>query len=454
MAHLTDIAGSLWWMVVTLGVLVTFHEFGHFVVARRCGVRVLKFSVGFGRALWSRIGRDGTEYVIAMIPLGGYVKMLDAREGEVPASQHAQEFTRKPIWQRIAIVLAGPVFNLLFAVAAFWAMLVIGKPDYQPLIGHTSGLAAEAGFQRGDRVLAVGDENIANWTDLGLALSDAAQSHKPTPLQVRSTDSSVHTRILHFEKLPAHLSETAQIDRIGLTPQQRALPPVIGKLMPGSAAIAAGLQVGDRVLAIGSTPIRDWNDLSDAVHAQAAVDHPVTVRLQRHGQPLTIALQPKQTTLADGTREYAIGVYPQETDANYDTVLRRGPLAAIPDAFAQTWDLTARTVQMLGDMLTGSASLKNISGPISIAQYANASAGMGPAWFLYFLGIISLSLGIMNLLPIPILDGGHLLYYLIELVKGSPLSERAMAAGQYLGMGLLVALMGLAFYNDILRLAS
>ncbi|MEO7149876.1 MAG: RIP metalloprotease RseP [Rhodanobacteraceae bacterium] len=454
MGHLSDIAGSLWWMVVTLGLLVTFHEFGHFVVARRCGVRVLKFSVGFGRALWSRIGRDGTEYVIAMIPLGGYVKMLDAREGEVTPSQRSQEFTGKPIWQRIAIVLAGPIFNLLFAVAAFWAMLVIGKPDYLPLIGHTSGLAADAHLQRGDRVLSVGDESIANWTDLGLALSDAAQSHKPTPLRVRGADGDVHTRILHFEKLPAHSSETAQIDRIGLTPQQRALPPVIGKLMPGSAAVAAGLQAGDRVLAIGGTPIHDWNDLSDAVHAQAVANHPLTVQLQRHGKPLTIALQPQQTTLADGSREYAIGVYPQEAEANYDTVLRRGPLAAIPDAFAQTWDLTARTVQMLGDMLTGSASLKNISGPISIAQYANASAGMGPAWFIYFLGIISLSLGIMNLLPIPILDGGHLLYYVIELVKGSPLSERAMAAGQYAGMALLVALMGLAFYNDILRLVS
>lgn len=454
MAHLTDIAGSLWWMIVTLGLLVTFHEFGHFIVARRCGVRVLKFSIGFGRALWSRVGRDGTEYMIAMIPLGGYVKMLDVREGEVPGPLRAQEFTGKPIWQRIAIVLAGPVFNLLFAVAAFWAMLVIGKPDYQPLIGHTSGLAAQAGFQRGDRVLAVGDESVANWTDLGLALADAAHSRKPTPLRVRDVDGNLHTRVLHFEKLPAHAGESAQIEQTGLTPQQRSLPPVIGKLMPGGAAIAAGLQPSDRILAIGTTAIHDWNDLSDAVRAQAAPDHPLTVQLRRAGKPLTISLQPKQTTLADGSREYAIGVYPQETQAHYDTVLRRGPLAAIPAAFAQTWDLTARTLQMLGGMVTGSASLKNISGPISIAQYANASAGMGPAWFLYFLGIISLSLGIMNLLPIPILDGGHLLYYLIELAKGSPLSERTMAAGQYAGMALLVALMGLAFYNDILRLVS
>lgn len=454
MGHISDIAGSLWWMVVTLGLLVTFHEFGHFVVARRCGVRVLRFSVGFGRALWSHTARSGTEYVIAMIPLGGYVKMLDAREGDVPASQRAQEFTGKPIWQRIAIVLAGPVFNLLFAIAAFWAMLVIGKPDYQPYIGHTTGLAAEANLQRGDRVLSIGNEPVANWTDLGLALSDAAQSRKPTPLRVRGADGAVQTHVLHFERLSAHLGETAIIDRTGLGPEQRAIPPVIGKLVPGSAASAAHLQAGDRIVAIGSTPIHDWNDLSDAVHAQAAAHHALSLHLQRGDKALAVVVQPQQTTLADGSREYAIGVYPQQVAPRYDTVQRLNPLAAVPAAFAQTWDLTSRTVAMLGDMLSGSASLKNLSGPISIAQYANTSADMGPAWFLYFLGIVSLSLGIMNLLPIPILDGGHLLYYLIELVKGSPLSERAMAAGQYFGMALLVALMGLAFYNDILRLVS
>jgi len=454
MGQITDIAGSLWWMIVTLGLLVTFHEFGHFVVARRCGVKVLRFSVGFGRALWSRTAKSGTEYVIAMIPLGGYVKMLDAREGEVPPLQSSQEFTGKPVWQRIAIVLAGPVFNLLFAVAAFWAMLVIGKPDYQPLIGDTAGLAAEAGLQRGDRVLSVGDESIANWTDLGLALSDAAQSHRPTPLRVRTPDGSMQTHVLHFERLPAKLGQGALIERTGLNPAQQSIPAVIGKLVPDSAASRAGLKSGDRIVSIGSTPIHDWHTLSDAIHAQGAANHPLMLHLQRDGKPLAVSVQPRQTTLPDGSREFAIGVYPQQVDAHYDTVQRRGPLAAIPAAFVQTWDLTSRTVAMLGQMVTGSASLKNISGPISIAQYANDSAEMGPAWFLYFLGIISLSLGIMNLLPIPILDGGHLLYYLIELVKGSPLSERAMMAGQYLGMALLVGLMSLAFYNDILRLVS
>ncbi len=454
MPHLSDIAGSLWWMIVTLGLLVTFHEYGHFVVARACGVKVVRFSVGFGRALWSRFGKSGTEYMIAAIPLGGYVKMLDAREGDVPDDERAQEFTGKPVWQRIAIVIAGPAFNLIFAVTAFWAMLVIGKPDYQPLIGHVSGLAAQAQLQHGDRVLSIDGKPISNWTDLGLALADAAQARKPAPLTVREPDGAVRTRILHFEQLPPHLNEGAQLDRIGLTPAQRSLPPVVGEIEKGGAAAAAGLQPGDRVLAIGNAPVHYWDDISDAIKNQAPNGQSLTLRVQRGGRTLAFRLQPKMTTFPDHHRGYAIGIGAKVVDAKYDTVLRRGPLAAIPAAFAQTWDLTSRTVQMLGQMIAGDASLKNISGPISIAQYASQSADMGPAWFLYFLGIVSLSLGIMNLLPIPILDGGHLLYYLIELVKGSPLSERAMAAGQYLGMGLLAALMGLAFYNDILRLVS
>jgi regulator of sigma E protease len=455
MGHLNDIAGSLWWMIVTLGLLVTFHEFGHFVVARACGVRVLRFSVGFGRALWSRTSKAGTEYRLAVIPLGGYVKMLDAREGEVPPGESALEFTGKPVWQRILVVLAGPVFNLVFAIAVFWAMLVIGKPDYQPVIGPTTGLAAEAGLHRGDRILRVGDEKIANWTDLSLALSDAGQSHKATPLRVRtSKGGATETRVLHFEKLPPKLSEGGLIERTGLSPEQQAIPPVIGKVNAGSGASAAGLKPGDRVLSVDGTPINDWRELSKAVQAHATPDRPLMLRVQRGTGTLAVSVQPHPVTQPDGKRELVIGVYGRPVQARYDTMQRRDPLAAIPAAFAQTWDLTSRTVAMLGQMVTGSASIKNISGPISIAQYANDSAEMGPAWFLYFLGIVSLSLGIMNLLPIPILDGGHLLYYAIELVKGSPLSERAMIAGQYVGMALLMGLMSLAFYNDILRVAS
>ncbi|WP_425478102.1 RIP metalloprotease RseP [Mizugakiibacter sediminis] len=451
---MSHIAGSAWWLLVTLGLLVTFHEFGHYWVARRCGVKVLRFSVGFGRALWSRLGRDGTEYVVAMIPLGGYVKMLDAREGDVPAAERTQEFTGKPVWQRIAIVAAGPLFNLLFAVAAFWLMFVVGKPDYLPLVGRAEALAAQAGFRPGDRVEAVGDTPVANWTDLGLALADAAAARRAVAVRVQAADGSERVRTLALDTLPSDLDERAQIARIGLVPQQILIPAVIGAVEPGSAAAAAGLRPGDRILRVGGRALQDWSDLTDAIRAEAAPGKPLAIEIARGADRITVQAMPRQEKQADGSTRFMLGVGAQPVDAHYDTVLRRGPLAALPAAIGETRDLTGQTLGMLGRMLTGHASLQNLSGPITIAKYANASAQMGLAWFLYFLGIISLSLAIMNLLPIPILDGGHLLYYLIELVKGSPVSERVVQAGQYVGMALLAALMGLAFYNDILRLAS
>lgn len=454
MTDFLNILGSVWWLIVTLGVLVTFHEFGHFWVARRCGVKVLRFSVGFGKPIKSWYGKDDTEYCVAWIPLGGYVKMLDAREGDVPPEDRPREFTGKPIWQRILIVLAGPGFNLIFAVAAFWAMLVIGKPDFQPLIGDVSHLAAQAGMQRGDRVLSVDGQPISNWTDLGLALANAGQARQPTPLKVRTPAGTVQTHVLHFDKLPPHPGDQAIIEQTGMMPLQRSLPPVIGKIVPDSAAHAAGLQPGDRIVSINGTPIGDWSQLTETTRNDAGPDRRLALTLERNGSRISTTVQPRLTAEPDGSKAWAIGIYAKVVTAQYDTVMRRGPLEAIPAAFGQLWNLTATTVKMLGHMLMGSASLSNLSGPISIAQYAQTSAEMGPAWFLYFLGIISLSLGIMNLLPIPVLDGGHLLYYLIELVKGSPLSEGAMVAGQYMGMALLVMLMGLAFYNDILRVLS
>jgi regulator of sigma E protease len=454
MSDLLNILGSAWWMIVTLGVLVTFHEFGHFWVARRCGVKVLRFSIGFGRPIKSWYGKDGTEYCVAWIPLGGYVKMLDEREGDVAPADRPREFTGKPIWQRILVVLAGPGFNLIFAVAAFWAMLVIGKPDFQPLVGDVTHLAAQAGIQRGDRILSVDGEAVSNWTDLGLALADAAQTRQPTPLEVRTPAGAVRRLVLDFGHLPPHPSDQTIIEQTGMVPLQRSLPPVVGKVVPGSAANAAGLRAGDRIVSVDGTAIRDWNQLTDTTRKDAGPSKRLALVIERDGKRIAMSLQPRLTAEPDGSKAWAIGVYAKARTVDYDTVMRRGPIAAIPDAFAQMWNLTATTVKMLGHMLTGSASLSNLSGPISIAQYAQTSAEMGPAWFLYFLGIISLSLGVMNLLPIPILDGGHLLYYLIELVKGSPLSERAMAAGQYMGMALLVMLMGLAFYNDILRIFS
>ena len=451
---MSEILGSIWWLAVTLGLLITFHEFGHYWVARRMGVKVLRFSVGFGKPLWKHVGRGGTEYVIAAIPLGGYVKMLDAREDEVPAGERAHEFTGKPVLARMAIVAAGPVFNFIFAVAAFWAMLVVGKPDYLPIVGAAHGIAAQAGMQPGDRLLRIGGTPVQSWSGATLALADVIGARAPTRIEVRTRSGSVHTLTLPLERIPAGLGEDAALQHIGMVPQQMLIPPVLGRIQPDSAAAVAGLKPGDRVLAIAGKPVHDWNDIVQLVHADAGPDRALSVTVQRGAQRLSFVTHPRLQTEPDGQRAWLLGVSPAPYEARYDTVRRAGPLAAIPQAVAETWRLTSQTVSMLGRMLVGESSLKNISGPISIAQYANTSADLGPAWFLYFLGIISLSLAVMNLLPIPILDGGHLLYYLIELVKGRPVSAKVMAAGQYLGMALLVALMGLAFYNDLLRLFS
>ena len=451
---MSEILGSVWWMVVTLGLLVTFHEFGHYWVARRCGVKVLRFSIGFGKPLWKRVGRDGTEYVIAAVPLGGYVKMLDAREGEVTAADRGREFTAKPAWQRIAIVAAGPAFNLLFAVAAFWAMLVVGKPDYLPIVGEADQLAAAAGIVAGDRIERVDGRAVGTWSGVGLALADAITARRAVTLEVRTPSGAEQTLTLPLQQLPAGLGSDAGMQRIGLVPKQLMIPAVVAKVETGSAAAHAGFRPGDRVLAIAGQPVRDWAGLVQALQAQAGPRRPLTIAIERDGRRLDLVATPVYARRSDGSSGYLLGIERVAVTANYDTVQRKGPLAAIPAALAQTWDLAGQTLGMLGRMVTGQASLKNISGPISIARYANASADLGAAWFLYFLGIVSLSLAIMNLLPIPILDGGHLVYYLIESIKGSPVSERVMAAGQYFGMALLVALMGLAFYNDLLRLVS
>lgn len=435
--------------MVTLGLLVTFHEFGHFWVARRCGVKVLRFSVGFGRAIWSRIGRDGTEYRIAMIPLGGYVKMLDAREGEVPEADRDREFTGKSVWKRIAIVAAGPGFNFIFAIAAFWLMFVIGRPDSAPIVAqppaHT--LAAEAGFQAGDRILGVDGETVLTWSGALDAISNDALLHQPAHVRVRDRQGATRELTLALDTLPTEGMAHA-FERIGL--KEGGLPAIVDRVEPDSAAARAGIQPGDRITAIDGTQVRTFDDVGPLVQAGMHDAHALTLTLDRNGQRNTLTLSPAQIKDPAGHARWVIGVYPRRVTAT----LRYGPVRALGHAFTNTWDKTATTVRMIGRMLTGQTSTRNLSGIITIARVANTSAQMGLSWFLGFLGLISLSLAIVNLLPIPILDGGHLLYYLIELVKGSPVSERTMVAGQFVGLALLTCLIGLALYNDILGISS
>lgn len=448
-----EIVGSIWWLIVSLGILVTFHEFGHYWVARRCGVRVLRFSVGFGKPLWTRVGRDGTEYVIAALPLGGYVKMLDEREADVPEDQLHQAFNRKSLGQRVAIVAAGPIFNLLLCLLLLWGMFLVGKGDYQPLVGRVDKVAAEAGFREGDRILSIDGQAMQTWTHVGMGLIGAALDRRSVAVEVLDTEGNPRVRQLDLSRLPAGLKESALMPAIGLVPQQILLPPVLGVVDPSSPAGQAGLQPGDRIRSIDGHVLTSFDQIGPRVRAAGTEGRASLVAIEREGRFFEHSLRPEARGEGDSAT-WVLGVGAAASTAQHDAILRYGPIDAVGASFRETWRLTTTTFGMLYRMVTGVASLQNLSGPISIAQYANDSAQRGVAWFLFFLGVLSLSLCIMNLLPIPILDGGHLLYYLIEAIKGAPVSEKSLILGQYVGLAMLGGLMALAFYNDILRLFS
>ena len=444
---------SAWWLIVALGILVTFHEFGHYWVARRCGVKVQRFSVGFGKPLWMRKGKDGTEWVVAAIPLGGYVKMLDEREGDVPAADLDQAFNRKTVWQRMAIVAAGPIANLILCVALFWAMFVIGRPDFAPVVGQVQGIAAQAGLRSGDTLLAIGERATPTWTEASMALVTSAIDRAQVQVQVRTASGAEITRRIDFAKLPKGDDLRQSIRQIGITPRHQVLPAMVGEVTAGSAG-EGKLRSGDRIVAIDGTPVRSWAEIAPLV-ARIGPRGGGDIDLLRDGAPLTVTLapklQPQPRAAAGSAPSWLLGVAPAERSKPVkDAVLRYGPLAAFPAALRETRFQTGELFNMIERAFSGKLAVKDtVSGPIGIARAANLYAQNGVAWYLSLLAALSLSLAILNLLPIPVLDGGHLLYYLIELFKGSPLSDRAMAAGQYVGLALLLGLMGLAFYNDL-----
>ncbi len=452
-----EFLGPVIWLIVALGLLITFHEFGHFWVARRCNVRVLRFSVGFGRALWSRRGADGTEYRIAAIPLGGYVKMLDEREAPVAPEQREQAFNRKPVGQRIAIVAAGPIFNLIFAVAAFWLMFVVGIPETRPVVGQTTGIAAEAGLEEKDLIVRVDQRRTESWTHAVLGLIPPALDRREAVLEVEDPFGMRRELTLPLDQLGPEFREESILEFIGIELWRPDLPASIGEVAEGSPADEAGLQTDDRVIAINDQPIEGWQDIARVIPEQAMANDSLAmleVDIERDGQQLTFTLEPR---LEQGRPVIGIQAPPPgpELQAEFDrmfTIIRFGPVEAVGQATSETWRLTTATLGIIGRMITGKASLSNLSGPITIAQMAHSSARLGLSRFLFFLGLISLSLAIINLLPIPMLDGGHLMYFLAEIIKGSPVSEKTQIIGQYIGLLMVIALMSLAIFNDILRL--
>jgi regulator of sigma E protease len=457
-----EFIGSVWWLIVALGLLVTFHEYGHYWVARRCGVKVLRFSVGFGKALWSRTGTDGTEYQVAAIPLGGYVKMLDEREGDVSAGERDQAFNTKPVGQRIAIVAAGPIFNLVFAVAAFWVMFMIGTPETRPVVGEVSGIAADAGMQPGDEIIAIDNKDTKTWSHAILAL--VTHSLDRDTISVRLEDENGRQRSISMDlaQLGDDFSEDRTLPSLGIKPWRLRQPALVGEVTPGSGAEQGGLRSGDLILSIAGEPVSDWTMVPALIQQHGSQGQVMSMEIERFGQQrsLQVAAQPVDGGLFSAPR-YMLGIASPLPDARAQaqldrvyTVLQYGPIEGLGAATAETWRLTTATLGLIGRMITGSASVKNVSGPIGIAQFANSSASAGLTSFLFFLGLISLSLGILNLLPIPILDGGHLMYYLIELVTGKPVSEQAQVAGQYVGLVALFGLMSLGIFNDILRLVG
>ena len=452
-----DILYSVIAFVVAIGVLVTVHEFGHFWVARRLGVKVLRFSIGFGRALWSRRrGEDGVEYVVAMIPLGGYVKMLDESEGEVAEHERHRAFNRQPLSTRVAVIVAGPAFNFLFAILAYWCMYMVGVEGLRPTVAEVApgSVAERAGFRTGDEIESVRGAEAVTWQSAVQSIIAASLDGERIEVGVVDESGQRRERTLAPDGVVVDdLTRGRFFEGIGLMPARPAVPAVIGRIEPGRAAERDGLRPGDRVIEAAGAAVAGWRHWVRIVRAHPGETFGIVV--ERGGTRLGLQLTP-DLEYADGVPFGRIGAAVREPEEDllerFYVTERHAPGPALAKGVEKTADVSALTLRMLWKMLLMEVSVENISGPIGIAEYAGASASFGFARFLEFLAIVSVSLGILNLLPIPLLDGGHLLYCAVEFVLGRPVSEAARFLGQRVGIALLVGLMGLAFYNDLARL--
>lgn len=466
---MNTVLASLFFFIVALGILITIHEFGHYWVARKMGVKVLRFSIGFGKPLWTHYGKvDNTEYVIAAIPLGGYVKMLDEREAPVAAHELHRAFNRQSLRSRFAIVFAGPLFNFLLAILVYWAIFIIGITGLKPVVGVVTpdSIAHGSGLQEGDIIVEVNGKITPTWEAVVLAILDRALEQQAVTIKVRPGNQLNQPDVIRNLNLTtitgSDLDQGNLLESIGITPLRPKLPAVVGQLEEGGPAQQAGLQVGDRIIAVDGQPVTDWDAWVAYVRPRA--NQVIRVEIERSRvtdaetrgslERQVLQVRPAPVATKDGTiGRIGVGVkVPDVLPTELQSILRYSPTEAIIPAIMKTWDMSVLTLRMLYKMITGMLSTTNLSGPISIAQYAGSSADAGFVAFLGFLAIVSISLGVLNLLPIPLLDGGHLMYYLIEAVKGSPVSESAQILGQRVGIALLGTLMIFAFYNDLTRL--
>ncbi|MBS0328855.1 MAG: RIP metalloprotease RseP [Proteobacteria bacterium] len=439
------------WFLVAIAILVVVHEFGHYLAARLAGVKVLRFSLGFGQPLFSRrFGRDQTEWALAALPFGGYVKMLDEREGEVPAAEAHRSFNRASVWRRIGIVAAGPIANFLLAIVFYWALFLHGMPAMKPLIGEPPAgtPAAQAGLVSGDEIRRVNGADTPSFQDLRLELLRAGVAGDPLVLELADGRSV---------QLDAPPMDTDNLERdtlrpLGIVRYDPEIDPVIGEVLPGGAAARAGFQSGDRLVAADGQAVSNWQDWVKLIRQHPSQS--LRIEYEREGQMHILTVVP-DTVDENGQRIGKIGAGPKVDPALMDdlmTEVRYGPIEALGRGAEKTWDMSLFTLEMMGRMVLGQVSWKNLSGPLTIADYAGQSATLGWISFVGFLALVSVSLGVLNLLPVPLLDGGHLMYYVAEVLTGRPVSERTMEIGSRIGMMLLLLLMSFALFNDLQRL--
>ncbi|AYF32927.1 RIP metalloprotease RseP [Vreelandella alkaliphila] len=442
-------------VIVVLGLLVTFHEFGHFWVARRCGVKVLRFSVGFGKPLWSTVDRHGTEFAVAAIPLGGYVKMLDEREAPVPEEQLDQAFNRKNVWQRIAIVAAGPIANFLLAIVAYWALFVAGTTTVAPVVGDVApnSPAAEAGLSHGAEITSIQGDAMRSWEEINLKLVSMIGFNGDLMLEAQPEGANA-SRVYQLPVVDYMVRQDPPqpMQSLGITPWRPNVPAVLGQVIDGQAASQSGLRAGDRILSLDGEPIDDWMQFVSVIRENAG--QTLVVSYQRGDEQGSLSLTPGRNTLESGGEVGYIGAGAQQVTwpEEFQREIRYGPVAAVGQALSRTGEMTLLTVDAIRKMLVGLISPSNLSGPITIAQISGDSARAGMEAFVGFLAYLSISLGVLNLLPIPVLDGGHLLYYFIEVVRGRPVSEQTQAVGLRIGLAMVGTLMLMALYFDLMRL--